>query len=61
MSAVITEQKKLDIAKRTLDFLQKEIAGEGYEGNDALIVQDEVLMLAYHASTNTDGLKRLFA
>ena len=58
MNKAINEQMKLELAKKTLDFLQVEISKEGYVGIDACLAQDEVLMLAMHASIGIDALKR---
>ncbi|MDH2918475.1 MAG: hypothetical protein PXX73_04700 [Sideroxydans sp.] len=55
----INEQKKLELATKVLDFLQQEIAKECSSELDALRAQDEVLILAYHASIGTAGLRIL--
>lgn len=51
------EQKKLEVAGKLLGFLEKEIPGDQYGLADRL----EVLMLAYHASTNTRELRCLIS
>lgn len=55
----INEHKKLELAIKVLDFLQLKIAEEGCSELDALRAQDEVLILAYHASIGTAGLRIL--
>lgn len=51
----LDEQKKLEITGRLLALLEKEIPADEYADGE----KDEVLMLAYHASTSTHDLRTL--
>lgn len=53
--ASATTQEKMAFTKKLVDFLE----GEMGSGNDTLDDRIEVLMLAYHVSTNTHYFKSL--
>lgn len=51
----MTGQQKLDATKQLLDFLEELLPPEHHDQ------KYEILMLAYHASTNTCELRRLIS